>query len=65
MPAVSFASLLPLGDTTVRHELLGFFLDLKGSGSKPNGSTLQIANSDLWWYLQLSFILGWDFEDFP
>ena len=25
MPAVSFASLLPLGDTTVRHELLGFF----------------------------------------
>ena len=25
MPAVSFASLLPLGDTAVRHELLGFF----------------------------------------
>ena len=49
MPAVSFASLLPLGDTTVRHELLGFlgtFWDLKGSGSKPNGSTPQIANSD-------------------
>ena len=50
MPAVSFASLLPLGDTTVRHELLGFFgifWDLKGSGSKPNGSTPQIANSDI------------------
>ena len=49
MPAVSFASLLPLGDTTVRHELLGFFGifgDLKGSGSKPNGSTPQIANSE-------------------
>jgi len=49
MPAVSFASLLPLGDTTVRHELLGFFgifWDLKGSGSKPNGSTPQIANSE-------------------
>ena len=24
MPAVSFASLLPLGDTAIRHELLGF-----------------------------------------
>ena len=54
MPAVSFASLLPLGDTTVRHELLGFLMffgDLKGSGSKPNGSTPQIANSELWFLL--------------
>ena len=51
MPAVSFASLLPLGDTTIRHELLGFFWivwALKGSGSKPNGSTPQIAISDNW-----------------
>ena len=38
MPAVSFASLLPLGDTTIRHELLFFYL--KGVGSKPNGSDL-------------------------
>ena len=48
MPAVSFASLLPLGDTAIRHELLLFlsFLDLKGSGPKPNGSTPQIVNSE-------------------
>ena len=49
MPAVSFASLLPLGDTTIRHELLGFFgifWDFKSSGSKPNRSTPQIANSE-------------------
>ena len=43
----------------VRHELQGFFCfywDLKGSGSKPDGSTPQIANSDLYmsipWMLQ-------------
>ena len=49
MPAVSFVSLLPLGDTTIRHELLGLFLlfeDLKGIRSKPDGSTPQIANSE-------------------
>ena len=51
MPAVSFVSLLPLGDTTIRHELLGLFLlfeDLKGIRSKPDGSTPQIANSEVW-----------------
>ena len=29
MPAVSFASLLPLGDTTIRHELLFFWVFLR------------------------------------
>ena len=35
MPAVSFVSLLPLGDTTIKHELPGcfvFFWDLKAIG---------------------------------
>ena len=48
MPAVSSVSLLPLGDTTIRHERLGFSLFyFKGIGSKPDGSTPQIANSDV------------------
>ena len=50
VPTVSFVSLLPRGDTTIRHELLGFFgfcWNLKGIGSKPDGSTPQIADSDV------------------
>ena len=49
MPAVSFVSLLPLGDTTIKHELPGcfvFFLRFESYRTKPDGSTPQIANSE-------------------
>ena len=48
-PAVSFVSLLPLGDTTIRHELLFFcfFWDLKGIGSKPDGR-IYTPNCEHW-----------------
>ena len=52
MPAFSFVSLLPLDDTMWYHNqtwtsgIFVFCWDLKGIGSKPDGSTPQIANSD-------------------
>ena len=48
--------LLVIPSETWTSRIFLFFWDLKGSGSKPNGSTPQIANSDLYmsipWMLQ-------------